>query len=711
METKISVTDEKHLTRAIEKAATIATVNDSLDRNELLANQLKAEGVDCRFAKVASAAFNKRITVLTFQKTADEHRSEPFALTDDAKVYSLMGGKTQEKTASVASPTFKIQTYTAGRMQKTASVPVSKPRYEHTVDCDTYKLHVESMIEKQAAEFSKITGMYESLQSKVKEDAETLANYFQKSACSSFEFTTAVNCFGDSFKDAISDYLPHGTDFTKTASAVMPDTYIFQKIATLIKESQAVKDLEAFISYYGRGLAEFSKTAGMLGDFLAKADYLGITKQAGGIPPTLAIMGRSAIIQALNAKDQAHDLVDSTSKAFATGLGNAINMYNAGNIIGMAPNDVLDAEFLIKDRFRDRLMGWSDMSADPQFAMYPAEQVFAATQKAMDTDSSLERPDRREVLRTTVGQLLAQNNRFSTADVAALSTTLKNLTGTGGNPANIAATGVSSEKVTGTEKPELNSITDALPPYKRLDFKGQMAELQKDVEAYAKQKADAAAAAQAAEETKARAKAQEESDAKAKAEQEEKDKKHKEERAADAAERRQAASDYQEFQARERQKDRDATEAAAARSDKTYRQALAIQAMIARKGQGTFTLPTPPTPPTVDTATSDSTKAPGGTQKDKPKDKPKEKETHDFDRNIPKPPQHVNAWTTKDQALNWASRLGFAERSKDTSYMDTEYNQGAYDRGIALGATPAEMQAAYNRGVAEADRKASKGGK
>jgi hypothetical protein len=208
METKISVTDEKHLTRAIEKAATIATVNDSLDRNELLANQLKAEGVDCRFAKVASAAFNKRITVLTFQKTADEHRSEPFALTDDAKVYSLMGGKTQEKTASVASPTFKIQTYTAGRMQKAASVPVSKPRYEHTVDCDTYKLHVESMIEKQAAEFSKITGMYESLQSKVKEDAETLANYFQKSACSSFEFTTAVNCFGDSFKDAISDYLP-----------------------------------------------------------------------------------------------------------------------------------------------------------------------------------------------------------------------------------------------------------------------------------------------------------------------------------------------------------------------------------------------------------------------------------------------------------------------------------------------------------------------
>lgn len=714
METKISVTDEKHLTRAIEKAATIATVNDSLDRNELLANQLKAEGVDCRFAKVASAAFNKRITVLTFQKTADEHRSEPFALTDDSKVYDLMGGKTQEKTASVSSPAFKIQTYTAGRMQKAASAPVSKPRYEHTVDCDTYKLHIESMIEKQAAEFSKITGMYESLQSKVKENAEALANYFQKSACSSFEFTTAVNCFGDAFKDAISDYLPHGTDFTKTASAVVPDTYIFQKIATLIKESQAVKDLEAFISYYGRGLAEFSKTAGMLGDFLAKADYLGITKQAGGIPPALAVMGRSAIIQALNAKDQVHDIVDTTGKAFATGMGNALNMYNAGNIIGMAPNDVLDAEFLIKDRFRDRLMGWSDMSADPQFSMYPAEQVFAATQKAMDTDSSLERPDRREVLRTTVGQLLAQNNRFSTADVAALSTTLKNLTGTGGNPANIAASGVSSEKVTGTEKPELNKITDVLPPYKRLDFKGQMAELQKDVEAYAKQKADAAAAAQAAADAKAKAEAQKESEARTKAEQEEKNKqlkaeqeekdnKRKAERDADAAERRQAASDYQAFLASEHQKDRDAAAAAAADSNKTYRQALAIQARLARKGLGSFNIPQPPSIPSFDTSSKDQNTGNGNGNGNSGRSK--EQKQPKGNSNI-----HPKAWTDVSQAVEWAKHFGFAQaRFDDTApegttpknLMSEDYNQGAYQRAQQLGLSQDALDAYIDEGYKE----------
>lgn len=612
METKISVSDEKHLTRAIEKAATIATVNDSLDRNELLANQLKAEGVDCRFAKVASAAFNKRITVLTFQKTADEHRAEPFALTDDSKVYELMGGETQTKSASATTPAFRIGTWTASApMNKTASVYRGKPCYEDTVDCDTFKEHIESVIEKHAAEFSKLAGMYESLQSKVKCDAEDIAAYFQKDACRSFEFTTAVNVYGDAFENVMKDYLPESVSFAKTAFAVKPGTAVFRKIDTLIKEAAALKDLEDFIGYYGKGLAEFSKTASALGNFMAKAAFHGLLKEAGfGAINTVGnIALRSALTAGLSAKDNVHDVLSSTGKSFNTGMQNALNMYNAGNVIGMAPSDVLDAEFLIKDRFRDRLMGWSDMSADPQFSMYPAEQVFAATQKAMDTDSSLERPDRREVLRTAVGQLLAQNNRFSTADVAALSTTLKNLTGTGGNPANIAASSVSSEKITGTEKPVLGNMLDALPEYKRTNVKEMLEDTAKYIEERKKQQQEERAAADAIAEENRQAEQDREQQGqdlveKAKSDKQkalDKDKAEKR-RQEDAAERRQAASDYQLFQERERQKDRDAAEAAAARADKTYRQALALQARLARQGKGMFTMIPMPTMPSFDTS-------------------------------------------------------------------------------------------------------------
>lgn len=713
METKISVSDEKHLTRAIEKAATIATVNDSLDRNELLANQLKAEGVDCRFAKVASAAFNKRITVLTFQKTADEHRAEPFALTDDSKVYELMGGETQTKTASATTPAFRIGIWTASApMNKTASAYRGKPCYEDTVDCDTFKEHIESVIEKHSAEFSKLAGLYESLQSKVKCDAEDIASYFQKDACRSFEFTTAVNVYGDAFENVMKDYLPESVSFAKTAFAVKPGTAVFRKIDTLIKEAAALKDLEDFICYYGKGLAEFSKTASALGNFMAKAAFHGLLKEAGlGAINTVGnIALRSALTAGLNAKDNVHDVLSSTGKSFNIGMQNALNMYNAGNVIGMAPNDVLDAEFLIKDRFRDRLMGWSDMSADPQFAMYPAEQVFAATQKAMDTDSSLERPDRREVLRTTVGQLLAQNNRFSTADVAALSTTLKNLTGTGGNASNIAASAVSSDKITGTEKPVLNNMLDALPEYKRTDVKGMIEDTAKYIEERRKEhmeeRAAAIAAAADAEEAERRAKQEEEQK-----EQRYADRKQKELDKEEAKkrqdqldeERRQSASDYQKFQERERQKDRDAAAAAAADSNKTYRQALAIQARLARKGLGSFNIPQPPSTPSFDT--SSNYQNTGNDNGNGNSGRSKEPKQPKGNSNI-----HPKAWTDVSQAVEWAKHFGFSQaRFDDTApegttpknLMSEDYNQGAYQRAQQLGLSQDVLDAYIDEGYKE----------
>ena len=59
-------------------------------------------------------------------------------------------------------------------------------------------------------------------------------------------------------------------------------------------------------------------------------------------------------------------------------------------------------------------------------------------------DTSMERPDQREVLRAQVAQLLAQNNRVSTADIAALATTLKALGASRPNASEQAAAAVSA---------------------------------------------------------------------------------------------------------------------------------------------------------------------------------------------------------------------------------------------------------------------------
>lgn len=64
-------------------------------------------------------------------------------------------------------------------------------------------------------------------------------------------------------------------------------------------------------------------------------------------------------------------------------------------------------------------------------------------------------------MRAQVAQLLAQNNRAGTADIAALATTLKALSASGGSAADIAKARVDAmEKV---DKPEVVELQDVMP--------------------------------------------------------------------------------------------------------------------------------------------------------------------------------------------------------------------------------------------------------
>lgn len=431
MENRISYDDERKLTNAIESAATLACNDPARDRNETLVGQLKEAGVDSRFAKVAAAAFNKRLTVLTFKKTADEHKADPFELADADKVHELMTGESLEKAASLAAP-FEI-TYSENTLQKAASAEEKPSRlpYEDTVRYEALVRHVESVMEKNAAALQDIVYAQDESSRKADFLSTELADYFMKNASASFEFDTLVNAYGDRFQKAIGSKLPDTTDYTRTAGgAILPDTPLFQKAAAMVEAHEASESLKQSLAYYGEGLGQFCKAASDLGDMIQSLELNLIKQAASGsaiAKEYLSDIGSLLSAPVVGGISAADNFVTGVSGTAGNALSNAYALYQAGNAAHMAPNEVLDAEFLTKDRYRDRLLGWSDMTADPQFSMYPAEQVFLATQKAMDMDTTLERPDKREVLRAYVAQLLAQNNRMSTADVAALAQTLRGL--------------------------------------------------------------------------------------------------------------------------------------------------------------------------------------------------------------------------------------------------------------------------------------------
>lgn len=416
MEKRISRDDERRLVNAIEKAASIAAFDDTQDRNTLLAKCLMDGGVDSRFAKTASAAFNKRMTVLRFQHTPDEHKVDTFNLSDSDGVLRAMGGEpaSHNKTASCALGAFSIGMGDRPALKKTASARPAPVKYEDRVYAHVAEKHIESLMQKLATASTNMRGTLNTLEASITEGRRRVGALMKKA--SEFERDVVFHMLGKDLRNAMKD-ASLKSRLPKTASVVDPETAFSKTAKKLVSDYQNYIDINNGIVDFHEGLAEFAKSAAELGKDTQKFK---LTKRAALSLFRLAATGVSSLASGVGA---AEGISRGVLNSSAAGLG-FVNDLNP-DTPSYSPSSVLDSAFLVKDRHRDRLMAWSDMSADRSFSMYPAEQVFMATQKAMDMDSQLERPDRRELLRSQVGQLLAQNNRAGMADIAALAATLK----------------------------------------------------------------------------------------------------------------------------------------------------------------------------------------------------------------------------------------------------------------------------------------------
>lgn len=416
MEKRISRDDERRLVSAIEKAASIAAFDDTQDRNTLLAKCLMDGGVDSRFAKTASAAFNKRMTVLRFQHTPDEHKVDTFSLSDSDGVLRAMGGEpaSHNKTASCALGAFSIGMGDRPALKKTASAKPAPVKYEDRVCAHVAEKHIESLMQKLATASTNMRGTLNMLEASITEGRRRVGALMKKA--SEFERDVVFHMLGKDLRNAMKD-ASLKSRLPKTASVIDPETAFSKTAKKLVSDYQNYIDINNGIVDFHEGLAEFAKSAAELGRDTQKFK---LTKRAAIPLFRLAATGVSGLASGVGA---AEGISRGVLNSSAAGLG-FVNDLNP-DTPSYSPSSVLDSAFLVKDRHRDRLMAWSDMSADRSFSMYPAEQVFMATQKAMDMDPQLERPDRRELLRSQVGQLLAQNNRAGMADIAALAATLK----------------------------------------------------------------------------------------------------------------------------------------------------------------------------------------------------------------------------------------------------------------------------------------------
>lgn len=422
MERKISETTERRLTHAIEKAASLALVQPEQDRSRLLADILLRDDVENTLAKTAAAAFNRRLTVLKFQKTADEHKAETFPLADPEQVLEYMGGTGEmpkvaaEMTVHQGPFEMTVTRYDDGTIVKTAKSAVVRPLYEDTVTYPQLENHLESMLHLHEATFSRKMGELMKMAEDVDAERADVLNDLAK--VGSFEWRTLCNVFGDRLESALGGVMPEGTDFSKTASVVNPHTPVFEKVAKLLDDMDELAAFNDMMVDYKDGLMEMGKAAAdMACDMRKSASPSGIA----------GMLIRGGVGGAMTLTNAAEAIRRAANDALAQGYDTAAKLNRAGTDVDVSPARVLESDFLLKDRYRDRLRAWSDLSADPVLAQYDPAELFTVTQRAMDTVPALERPDRREELRIYVSQMMPQHGRLSTADLAALATTERGL--------------------------------------------------------------------------------------------------------------------------------------------------------------------------------------------------------------------------------------------------------------------------------------------
>ena len=409
----VSDESERRLTGAIERAASAVAAGGG-DCSGTLARELLAEGVDGRFAKVASDSFNKRLTVLRLSRLDDDRRPDSFPLADADEVRAAMGMPTMGKTASAEDRSadlrrgaFEMRVVPRPMAKVAAATPERAPRQgilDGPGGLERLERTAASLLESQEAF---IRGGMAKLAA-MGRDEERMRDELSRAGDGVRQ--KLANAYGERLTSVMPEL-----GAVRVRPGVPERSPVFAKAAALMDLHEEIDELHGVMEEHARGVEEL----------VAGASLLAMAKEAATEPDKSSVLedivggGTDLVGNVINGP------VKTTVDAML-GVGRAVEEQRMRHN-SLRPDAIITSKFLTGDRYLDRLVSWSDVAADPALAIYPAEQVCGVTQKVMNLHPALERPDQREALKAIVGQVLAQNGRIAPQDHAAVMVALKDI--------------------------------------------------------------------------------------------------------------------------------------------------------------------------------------------------------------------------------------------------------------------------------------------
>lgn len=403
------------LTQSIQKAASKA-LSSNQDRSQILATQLDKDGIPKQFTKTASAAFNRRIAVVTLGKRNEQTKADDFPLADFNKVAQLRGCQDMTKKASVTSGDF-IFTVQKPIMQKTASaIPFKEPAKEPSIQQVMNKL--ASYIQRETLNFEeslhKLASEKNMLNSMLKKASDMLTKD-QKTA------QQLATVYGDTYTSLFADKVPQKCLKKYAAYTILPKNLTVQYVQNTIKQADSVKLRTDVLLAKQAYLKEVATQAAELDKAFRQAQMKGMVKKADGysfakdilanmISVPLATAGRAAQGAANVTQDQVQRVAQLLSKSYA-----------------VSPSSAITGPLMNADRYDDKIMRLTDMLADEDFASYRAQDIEQVVEDVLVQHPQFVSPRFKQHLKTAVKNRLLAGGKTDAATQAAQATTLKSL--------------------------------------------------------------------------------------------------------------------------------------------------------------------------------------------------------------------------------------------------------------------------------------------
>ena len=409
-----SLTQSK-LTRAIQKAATLAIGSDE-DRSKLLAQQLKDADIPKQLTKTATAAFNRRLSVITLGKRNQDTKADTFQLADFNKVAEYRGCASLDKKASmsVAAP-FKYSV-TKPAIQKKASL--QQAHKQLTVEQALRK--IASVVDKTAIEFQE--GMYE-----LQQQQYILKDLIKKaSAAINSDIRTGrllATVYGDSYKELFKQTVNQSALKKQANYAILPKNITVELTQKAIQQYDLVNLKRDMLSIKKNAAKILAQQAVAFQQLVNERILNGTLSKKAGVADLLRQSAVNMITIPGLVAGGAMEGAYNTASDYARDISGLLSQRYAIN-----PQSAITAKLMNSDRYDDKANRLTDILADSDFKDYKVQDIQAAVSAAISQHPEFISPRYKQYLKTAVSNRLIAGGKTNTATQAAQAELLKRIT-------------------------------------------------------------------------------------------------------------------------------------------------------------------------------------------------------------------------------------------------------------------------------------------